>query len=346
MRRRTLIKSSSLLVIAALSTSALGSCNQRASESTGEQPDNSASSGNGIGAPLRVGLIPWIGWGEIRLAEVKGFYKEEGVEVEQVMFQSVSDVNTAMLSGQIDLVWLVAGDLVVLSETKPGLKFIYASDYSGEVDAIVGRNIAKPEDIAGKKIGREEVPYEIVFVAKFLESLGLTTADVNVVPLTAADGAVALVAANLDAVATYEPFVSNALKASDKNKILFSAAGSNIIINGLAAPEAVLKDRRADVLAYLRALEKGNQFRASNPDEANKIVGEWIGVTDKEAADLMTKVTKLDLAENKKVAFSADPKLNVAGSIDSAGPILVSAKLAKSATPGAELVDGSLISEL
>ncbi len=341
MRRRTLIKSSSLLAISALTVTTLGSCNQRASDSTSDR----AASVEGK-APLRVGLIPWIGWGEIQLAEAKGFYKEEGVDVEPVMFQSVSDVNTAMLSGQIDLIWLVAGDLVVLSETKPGLKFIYASDYSGEVDAIVGRNLAKPEDIKGKKIGREEVPYEIVFVAKFLESVGLTTDDVNVVPLTAADGAVALVAENLDAVATYEPFVSNALKASAENKILFSAAGTNIIINGLAAPEAVLKERRADVLAYLRALEKGNQFRASNPDEANKIVGEWIGVTDKEAADLMTKVTKLDVAENKKMAFSSDPKLNVAGSIDSAGPILVAAKLAKSATPGADLVDGSLINEL
>jgi NitT/TauT family transport system substrate-binding protein len=343
MRRRTLIQSSSLLAISALATGVLGSCNQKTSDSTREQ---AAGGGSEAGAPLRVGLIPWIGWGEIHLADVQGFYKEEGVNVEQVLFQSVSDVNTAMLSGQIDLVWLVAGDLVVLTETKPGLKFIYASDYSGEVDAIVGRNLDKPEDIAGKRLGREEVPYEIVFVAKFLESVGLTTKDVTVVPLTAADGAVALVAENLDAVATYEPFVSNALKASDDNKILFSAAGSNIIINGLAAPEAVLKDRRSDVLAYLRAIEKGNQFRASNPDEANKMVGEWIGVSDKEAADLMTKVTKLDIAENKKVAFSADPKLNIAGSIDSAGPILVEAKLAKSATPGAELVDGSFVNEL
>jgi NitT/TauT family transport system substrate-binding protein len=339
MRRRTLIKSSSLLAISALTAATLGSCNQ----SPGEK---SASGGDGSVAPLKVGLIPWVGWSEIHLADVKGFYKEEGIEVEQVMFQSVSDVNTALLSGQIDLVWLVAGDLVVLSETKPGLKFIYASDYSGEVDAIVGRNIAKPEDIAGKKIGREDVPYEVVFVARFLESVGLTTEDVEIVSLSAADGSTALVAGDLDAVATYEPFVSNALKGSDENKILFSAKGSNIIINGLAAPEEVLRDRRPDVLAYLRAIEKGNQFRISNPDETNKIIGEWIGVSEKEVADLMPKVTKMDLAENKKVAFSTDKKLNVIGSIDAAGPILVAAKQAKSATPGADLVDGSLVGEL
>jgi NitT/TauT family transport system substrate-binding protein len=347
MRRRTLIQSSSLLAISAIAAGALGSCNQQPSASSDEQSATSEQSAGGKGAkPLRVGLIPWIGWSEAHLADVKGFFKEEGIEVEQVLFQSVTDVNTAILSDQVDLVWVVAGDLVVLSETKPGLKFIYASDYSGEVDAIVGRNIAKPEDIAGKKLAREEVPYEVVFVAKFLESLGLTSEDVNVVPLTAADGAAALVAENLDAVATYEPFVSNALKASDENTILFTAAGSNIIINGLAAPESVLSDRRSEVLSYLRAIEKGNQFRASSPEEANKIIGEWVGISDKEVAALTPKITKMDVAENKKVAFSNDPKLNIAGSIDSAGPILVAAKQAKSATPGAELVDGSLIGEL
>ena len=112
---------------------------------------------------------------------------------------------------------------MVLSDTPPGLKFIYASDYSGEVDAIVGRNVAGPADLAGKTLAREEVPYEIVFVDKFLESAGLSKDDVNVVPLTAADGSVALVAENLDAVATYEPFVSNAIYASDENSILFTA---------------------------------------------------------------------------------------------------------------------------
>ena len=234
MRRRTFCKTSAIAAVSGVTAAALGSCSPSASDST----SNNSGSNGGSKAPLKVGLIPWIGWGEAKIADEKGFYKDEGIEVEHVLFQSVTDVNTALLSDQIDLVWLVASDLVVLSDTKPGLKFIYASDYSGEVDSIVGRNIGKPSDIAGKTIAREEVPYEIVFVSKFLESVGLTADDVNVVPLTAADGSTALVAENLDAVATYEPFVTNALESSAGNKILFSAAGTNIIVNGLAAPRA------------------------------------------------------------------------------------------------------------
>ncbi|MEN8446880.1 MAG: ABC transporter substrate-binding protein, partial [Cyanobacteria bacterium J06555_13] len=289
---------------------------------------------------------PWLGWGETKIAEEKGFFEEEGIAIEQIVFQSVTEVNTALLSGQIDLVWLVAGDLVVLSESTPGLKFIYASDYSGEVDAIVGRNVATPAELVGKTLAREEVPYEIVFVEKFLESAGLTKEDVNIVPLTAADGSVALVAENLDAVATYEPFVSNALNASEDNTILFTAAGTNIIVNGLAGQEDFLAERKDDVTAYLRALEKANQFRDENPDEANQIIADWIEVTPEEVADLMGKITQMDIADNQAIAFAEDNELNVADSISDAGPILVEAGVVASATPGEELVDGSFINAL
>lgn len=347
-RRRLLIKSSALFALGAAATTALGSC-QASSPSTSEPAatgSDGAASGSAKSEVLRVGLVPWLGWGEAKIAEANGYFEAAGVAVEQTLFQTVTEVNTAFLSEQIDLAWLVAADLLVLAETANNLKFIYASDYSGQVDAIIGRNIAEPKAIAGKTLAREEVPYEIVFVAKFLDSVGLTEKEVKVVPLTAADGATALVAENLDAVATYEPFVSNALKASDDNKILFTAEGTNIIINGLAARAAFLQAKREPVLAYLKAIEQANQFLASNPKESHEIIAKWVGVTPQEVSDLMGKVTKLDIADNQAIAFAADNSLNVASSLDSAGPILVSAGAAKKAIPGADLVDASFVNGL
>ena len=241
---------------------------------------------------------------------------------------------------------MVACDLIVLSDTKPGLKFIYASDYSGDVDAVVGRNINDPSEIAGKTLAREDIPYEVVFVGKFLESVGLTANDVNIVPLTAADGSAALIAKNVDAVATYDPFVTNALESSDDNKVLFTAAGTNIIINGLAVAGNVLSDRREDVMAYVRAVEKANQFLASNPEEAHQIIGDWVGISGEEVTGLMDKIEMMDASSNKTIAFGADQALSVAGSIDSAGSILVEAGLAKTAVPGRDLVDSSFIEAL
>ena len=96
----------------------------------------------------------------------------------------------------------------------------------------------------------------------------------------------------------------------------------------------------------MRAVEKGNQFRESNPEAANQIAGDWIGLSGEEAAGLMDKIDKMDISSNKTIGFGADQALSVAGSIDSAGPILVEAGLAKTATPGSDLVDSSFIEAL
>ncbi|MEO1391254.1 MAG: hypothetical protein AAFV85_28335, partial [Cyanobacteria bacterium J06634_6] len=63
-------------------------------------------------------------------------------------------------------------------------------------------------------------------------------------------------------------------------------------------------------------------------------------------ADLMGKITLLDMADNKAIAFAEDNELNAADSISDAGPILVEAGAATSAIPGEDLVDGSFVNEL
>jgi NitT/TauT family transport system substrate-binding protein len=339
MHRRTVIKTSALFALGAFASAGFSSCGN--SSQTASKGDAQAPSG-----PLRVALVPWLGWGQIHIAENKNFFKAEGVEVEQTIFQTVSDANAALLANKADLLWVVAADLVVLSQTLPDLKFILASDYSGEVDAILGTDIQTAEDTEGKKFAREDVPYEVVFMGKYLETLGLTEKDVDILPLAVPEAATALATGKLDAATLYEPFVSRAVKERKDLKVLFSPAGTNIIINGLVARGEAIANRRKDILAYMRALNKGVDFAKANPAEAHELIGKWVGLEGAEVAELMSKVDLLDIEKNKKVAFNSQNKLNVANSIDSAVPILIGAgKITKSAA-GASFVDASFVEEL
>ncbi len=273
MRRRTVIKSSALLALGAISTVGIGSCGNRSSTSTGT--GNTGPSDQ----VLRVALVPWVGWSRAHIAEVKDFFKAEGVKVEQKVFDTVTEVNAALVAKEVDLAWVVAADLVVLADQAPALKFIMAADYSGDVDAIVGRGISDTETLKGKKIAREDVPFEIVFLNRYLESMGLTEKDVDVVSLPVPDATKALTAGEVDAIAAYEPFVGTTLKEAKDAKVLFSAKGTNVIVNGLAGHAPILQSRRQDVLAYMRALNQALDFAKSNPDEANQIIAEWVGST-------------------------------------------------------------------
>ena len=84
MRRRTFCKTSAIATISAVTAVTLGSCSPSSSGSTSRDSNSKP--------PLKIGISPWIGWGEAHIAYEKGFYKAEGVEVEHVVFQSITDI--------------------------------------------------------------------------------------------------------------------------------------------------------------------------------------------------------------------------------------------------------------
>jgi NitT/TauT family transport system substrate-binding protein len=335
MRRRKLLQTSALFTLGALSTAALNGCNQT---------NNTASSSST--KPIEIGVVPWVGWGRIHIAETKGMFKEAGLNVKHTDFQTVTDVNTALLAKRMDLSWLVATDLIVLTSQAPGLKLIQVADFSGEVDTIVGNGINRPADLKGKKLAREDVPYEIVFVERYLQSIGLTDKDVEIISLPAPDAAAAFAAGKVDAAAIYEPFVTKALKERSGSQVLFTAKDSNVIANGLAGHEAALKGRREEILTYLRVLDKAQNYMLTNPIECNELIAKWTGSKAEEITVQLKQVKMLDIAANKATAFATGHPLNLASSLDAAAAILVKAGKAPKLVAGKDLVDDSFVKAL
>ena len=338
MRRRTLIKSSALFGLGALGTNIISSCVQ-----PNNNPVTNTTTSKGI-KPLRVGLLPWLGWEGLYIAEIKKLFAVEGIEVEQIMFKSPTDINNALLARQIDIGGIVAVDMFGLTAQAPDLKIIMVSDYSGEVDGILCNNkIFKPEDLRGKKFARENAPYEIVFVGEFLKRGGLTEKDVQIISLTAEEGAKAFMAGKVDAVATYDPFITKALKMRRDAKQLFSPKGTSIIANSIAVHGKVIEERRNDVLAYIRAIEKGSKWAKANLTEANNLMAKWLELSVAEIVDQRPKIYTLDITENKIVAFNSSNSLNLESSLRAASKILLDSGRIK--TPGdvSTFIDGSLI---
>ncbi len=341
MRRRTLIKSSALFGLGTLGTSIFSSCVQ----STNNPSTNTATS-KGL-KPLRVGLLPWLGWEGLYYADLKQLFKAEGIEVEQTMFKSPTDINEALLAGKLDIGGVVAADLFGLTAKVPNLKIIMVTDYSGEVDGILSnKKILKPEDLKGKKFARENTPYELVFVGEFLKRGGLTEKDVQIVSLTAEEGAKAFMAGKVDAVATYDPFITKALKVRKDAKQLFSPKGTNIIANSIVAHGKVIAERRNDVLAYLRAIDQGSKLAKANQQEANELMAKWLELSVAEIADQRSKIYTLDITENKIVAFNPSNALNLESSLRSASKILLDSDRIKTIGDAATLIDSSLTKSL
>jgi NitT/TauT family transport system substrate-binding protein len=344
MRRRDIIRSSAFFAVGAVSTSIFGGCVQKPPTPTASTEPQKPVGSQGS---LKIGINTWIGWGGAHIAELKGYFKDEGLEVKHTIFPTVTESNAALASSQVDLSWLVALDLLVLADKAPNLKFIYSSDYSGGVDAIIGSpEIKNTLDLKGKKIAREDIPYEIVFTNECLKAVNLAEKEVKIVSLAVPDAYAAFKAGKVDAATLYEPFISKALKDRPGSKVLYTAKNSNTIADGLAGDSSLLKNRRADVLAYLRAFNKGMAYAKANPKEANELIAKWVGTTPAEVTAQLAQVKLFDINVNKATIFNSENPLNVMASIDSAALTLLTAGKISKVVAGKNLVDDSFIKAL
>jgi NitT/TauT family transport system substrate-binding protein len=108
----------------------------------------------------------------------------------------------------------------------------------------------------------------------------------------------------------------------------------------------VIAERRNDVLAYLRAVDKGSKLAKANQQEANEVMSKWLELSVPEIVDQRPKVYTLDITENKVVAFNASNSLNIESSLRSASKILLDSGKVKTLTDAAQLIDSSLIKSL
>lgn len=295
--------------------------------------------------PLAVGSSPWPGFAGHYVAVDQDFFSEEGITVTDNYFQVATDVNTALLAGRLDLALTGGPDMVVMASQDPSLRFIMLTDYSDGADGILARNVNSPEDLRGKNVAWENLPLQALLLQRYLESGGLTQADINLQIITAAEAATAFASQNIDVAITYEPWLTTAA-SQGQGQVIFSSKDTNIIPVGVVAKESVIADRREDILAFMRALDKGVAFVRDNPEEANPIVAEKLGVSPEEAPEQLRTVRLFDIEDNKTIGFNPDDPLNVMDSLEFAAETSEAIGLIASPVDAANLYDASLVNAL
>jgi NitT/TauT family transport system substrate-binding protein len=310
-----------------------------------QQPTAKKLSSPSSTKPLVVASSPWPGFAGHYIAVAKDFFKDEGITVKDEYLQVATDVNTALLAGKLDLAWGGVPDLVPMATRDPAVKLIMLSDYSNGGDGILARNVAKPADLKGKKIAWEGLPFQVLFLQKYLASGGLTQQDVKLVNITAAEAATAFASKKVDVAVTYEPWLSKSLQVGD-GQIVFSSKGTNTIPAGLITKTTVIDSRRADIVAYLRAVDKGVKFVKSNPKEAAQIMSKRLSLKPEEVPAMLNTVRMFSLEENKNIIFNPGDPMNVMDSIAFAAKTSEELKLINRPIDSTQLYDDSLVKEL
>ena len=249
---------------------------------------------------VKIGLQPWLGYGPLWIAEQQGFFEKNGVDVELINFTWDQDVAAALASGNIQVISAATNTVILNINNGVPLKGFMVMDGSTTADAVLaGNNIASIAELKGKKVAYELGSTSDLLINYALNSNGLTIADVEAVPLAAADAGLALIAGRVDVAVTYEPYISAALAQGPDFKVLYTAGEKpGLISDVLAADASFIADNQDDLVGIIKAWNEAVTFLRDNPEAGGKIIADAVGSPIEEFNTAFAGVHLYDTTEN------------------------------------------------
>jgi ABC-type nitrate/sulfonate/bicarbonate transport system substrate-binding protein len=247
------------------------------------------------GATLTVGTVGIGSDAAIQMAIDKGYFKEEGLNVETTVVANPPAGVAAAQSGQLDLTYTPSIPMLnALSQNVP-LKVIaaadgYADDALEEDDLAKvddtglyvpkGSSITSPKDLEGKSVSVPARKAQMeVTIAKVIKDAGGDPNKVQWMVLDPASALQSLDSNRVDAAALISPFTA---EAESKGHERLASPGIEFFEQGAVglwvAGAGTVEDKPDQMAAFARAINKANTYANENREEAEEVAAELTGV--------------------------------------------------------------------
>jgi NitT/TauT family transport system substrate-binding protein len=258
----------------------------------------------GAQGPIKIGLTIWVGFGPLYIAQAKGFFKAQGVDVEFVQIEDTKMAYAALAAKRIDGYGATPQSLLL--NVKPDQRYIMVmtlDDSKGGDGVVAKKDVKSLAELKGKRVAFMEGSVAHYYLAYVLKRVGLTEKDVIGVNMTSGDAGAAFVAGRVDAAVTWEPWLSRA-KATPHGQILIDSSQTpGIIIDTLVFREDVVKSRPADIRKIVHAVHQAVDHWKANPKESVEIMAKGVGGWLKETKDFeeaLAGAKLYDRADNRR----------------------------------------------
>ena len=296
-----------------------------------------ASAAQDSGRPIKLGLSAWPGWFPWYIAEEQGFFGQEGANVQLVWFPVYSDSIQALSAGQLDANSQTLSDtLGPLAEGVP-LSVVLVNDNSAGNDAVVARaGIQSVADLKGKTVATELGAVDHFMLLMALQRAGLSQNDISFVNMSVNDAAPASIAGRLDAVAVWQPFISQ-IQRTGQGRVLFDSRElPGLIPDLLVARSDLLQQQPGQLQVILRAWYRSLEFIQPSPDQAYAIMARHAETDLDDYRDFAGGTRLFSLADNLEAFTPADGDASLVTAGRKIGDFLVSQQLISS-TPDLSL---------
>jgi NitT/TauT family transport system substrate-binding protein len=253
--------------------------------------DSSSSASPSAGASgvekpnINIGILSGPDDSPIKLAQVDGIFKSEGLNPTVKVFQSGPSMYPAIASGALDIAETNYVNYFTAVDRKTLNAKIIGDAYAATPPSFVilvppNSPIKTPADLAGKKIATQ-APGNIceLLVRDLMTTNNLDPNSPKYEPVHFPDMPAALKSGQVDAAVEFEPFITEA-ERNDGAKVpfpLITSATNDIPLSGYAANPIFVQNDPKTVAAFQRALVTAHE-KITNRSELAKAMPALTGV--------------------------------------------------------------------
>lgn len=233
--------------------------------------------GTATAEPLKLGVVAWVGFGPFYVAEEKGFFDEEGIEVQLIDMEDKVRF-PALAAGQIDAAVSTVDLMLNYMSDQQGDRYLFAVDDSKGGDGIVAdKDIQTAADLKGKTVAYEEGGLPQFYLGVLLKEAGLSLQDIEAQNMTGDEAGAAFLEERVDAAVTSEPFLTQGNQSVHGHLLVDSSSSPGLIVDVVVTTAEKLAARPDDFKALYRAWVKAVEWQQANEKEADDIMARGLG---------------------------------------------------------------------
>jgi NitT/TauT family transport system substrate-binding protein len=254
---------------------------------------------------LVVAIHPWVGYETLYLARAFKWLPE-AIQLHEG--KSASDSFAALQSGVADAACLTLDEMLRARAAGIPLSVALVFNVSAGADMVLARpGIAKPADLAKKRLGYEHNALGALILQKLLDVAGLPESALTLVDLSPDRQLDAWRKNEVDAVITYDP-TATMLMREGAQRLFDSRSMPETIFDVLAVRHDRIKGRglmQALVTSHFRVLE----YMRTNTEDALFRIAAHEGLSVEEARQTLAGVIMPALAVNRNYLLSPESPL-------------------------------------
>lgn len=264
------------LLSATLVLTVLAGCGEKNNNSSNQSGTSSVER-----IKMRVAYMPNMGSASTLVTAIKkGYFDEQGIDVEAVKFAKGPEEIAAMGSGNIDVSQIGHGAHALAAKGQARIFTIDCTSLADEVLANKDKGINTIKDLKGKTIATSLGTSSEIILNLALASEGMTQADVKVVQMEPAAAVTAMVTGKVDACAIWSPStITVKEKLGDKCIML---ANNKTYEDKMVFPSSWIctndyyKNNQNKLIRFTRALLKAQDYKKDHLDEVAGWLAEMI----------------------------------------------------------------------